>query len=459
MRNKKIILEQTPVNSDTTNITSTGNTQTFDLSQAITLGCFNQYKNWFDIDPGNQPKTTKNGKPVVTGKNKKGDVIFFYDNGVAKNITSGTTKMWSCDSLKISLSSPVTTQIDYNPETCNKILTTYIQSTFQYQYQGIQPRKDISQLQKQINICYGGGKYNDFKGYTDNLVPGTNETLLTVPNGKNPFVGGIWTRVLRNFKSGFDFVKDLLGGKMTEYIKAPNPYIFTIGGYQNESTDKKLKSLIKENLKKLSDDKKNNIISERNIIKNRTNILIENRVVKTKKSQEKLFNDILSEAIYFNSQGFDKDLINEGFWDTITGFFGKHGVDSISSTFKEYLASKIVGWIGGDPNSWVGTLIVTTIGNVPVTDYSKLTDCDYLTKVLAKSISETAISKVQHDKGMTSGVFDVLRNGLVDALDETTFAQKIEGYLVQSICPNLNNVQQKLVDKASTMKQRALSPS
>jgi hypothetical protein len=448
MKKIKLIEQESPISSGTTQQVSTD--ETF-LRNAYKSGCIPKWLNKPQIGD-------YNNKKVIYGTSDNNTYVFYADLTV-ENITTKSKRKWTCDSLTVSVSPAVGTEVKLDTTTCNQILTTYIQATFQYQYQGIQPRKDIPQLQKQINTCYGGGQYNNFSGYSDNKIPGTQQDLLMLPTGKNPFIGGLWTRVLRTVQRPFDFVKNLLGGKMTEYIEAPNPYIFTIGGYQNESTDKKLKSLIKENLKKLSDDKKNNIISERNIIKNRTNILIENRVVKTKKSQEKLFNDILSEAIYFNSQGFDKDLINEGFWDTITGFFGNHGVDSVAATFKEYLGGKIVGWFGGDPNSWVGTTIVTTLGNVPLSDYPKLTDCDYLTKLLSKSIVETAISKVQHDNGMASGIFDVIRNGLVDALDETTFAQKIESHLVKTICPNLNNVKQKLEDKSNTMKQKALSPS
>jgi hypothetical protein len=190
-------------------------------------------------------------------------------------------------------------------------------------------------MQSNINTCYGGGMFNSFTGFPQNVVVtnsdgGTStKPFLSIPENKNPF--GFFRKSLN-----FNFIKKLLNGE-TDYITDRNPYVFSIGGIQKESREKALKSLIRENLIELSNEKKKNIISESKIIKTRGDILVENRIIKTKKQQEIFFNEILSEAIYLNSQGFDRDLINEGFWDTITGFFTNHGTDSIAGTFKEFL--------------------------------------------------------------------------------------------------------------------------
>ena len=45
----------------------------------------------------------------------------------------------------------------------------------------------------------------------------------------------------------------------------------------------------------------------------------------------------ISEAIYLQSQGFDKQIIKEEFWDSIKGLFGQHGSEAIFGTFKEYM--------------------------------------------------------------------------------------------------------------------------
>ena len=69
-----------------------------DLGQAYKSGCFATYK-WFTIDTGLQPKKTKSGKSVISGKNNKGEQIFFYENGKVKNLVTGKELNWSCDKL------------------------------------------------------------------------------------------------------------------------------------------------------------------------------------------------------------------------------------------------------------------------------------------------------------------------------------------------------------------------
>jgi hypothetical protein len=95
MKNKKVIREQ----SSSANAGST----TIDLTQAVKLKCFDRFK-WFVIDRGVQPVKTKTGKQVVSGKNKKGDTVFFYGDGNVTNVTANpkVTKKWSCSSLNQS---------------------------------------------------------------------------------------------------------------------------------------------------------------------------------------------------------------------------------------------------------------------------------------------------------------------------------------------------------------------
>lgn len=98
MKNKKVIREQSsPANAGST---------TIDLTQAVKLKCFDRFK-WFVIDKGVQPVKTKSGKQVVSGKNKKGDTVYFYGDGNVTNVTANpkVTKKWSCSSL--STTSPV----------------------------------------------------------------------------------------------------------------------------------------------------------------------------------------------------------------------------------------------------------------------------------------------------------------------------------------------------------------
>lgn len=90
-----------------------------------------------------------------------------------------------------------------------------------------------------------------------------------------------------------------------------------------------------------SEPKKKIDLGENKIIKNRFNILSENRMVKTKSQRQKLFQELFVETAYLNSQGYDTYLINETFLDTLKGLFGT-AADSTLQYFKEQIAKWLI---------------------------------------------------------------------------------------------------------------------
>jgi hypothetical protein len=81
---KKIIFEQ--------------NQTSIDLVLANKKNCFDDYT-WFTKDSDRQPKMTKSGKQVITGKNNKGEVVFFFGDGTVSNVVTKVTKKWFCEAL------------------------------------------------------------------------------------------------------------------------------------------------------------------------------------------------------------------------------------------------------------------------------------------------------------------------------------------------------------------------
>lgn len=218
-----------------------------------------------------------------------------------------------------------------------------------------------------------------------------------------------------------------------------------------------LKSIIRESLIGAKKVKERNVLGESKIVKARLSVVLENVNLKTTKQKDKFYNELLSEMIYLNSQGFDKDIIKEGFWDSLTGLLG-HAPTGIMEYFKEYIGKWIVGHLTPvDPEGWIGSIIITSIGNLDIGDISKLTDCNFLTKLISKSVAEGAIRKVTHEKGLDGPFYDILRNSLVDMLDESTFAQKLEEGLVSVICPLLGGVKTKMDSATDKLKEKALS--
>jgi len=226
---------------------------------------------------------------------------------------------------------------------------------------------------------------------------------------------------------------------------------------KNEGTDV-LKSLVRESLIEVSENKKRMLTEEKSIVKTRMNLLTENVNVKSKKSREKFCDDLLNEMIYLNKQGFEQKVISEGFFDIIKGMFGNSG-ESIMQMFKQKIAEWLMDKFApeGFKSTWIGGIIVNVISNTPIMDIPKLTECSYLTKSLSKGIVEELPKQLQHKSGTEGAFYDVLRNSLIETLEDSNLGQKIEGKLVEIVCPMLSGVKGKMYDIGSQMKEKALA--
>jgi hypothetical protein len=326
---------------------------------------------------------------------------------------------------------------------CKTQLLQYLGTAMDWQMNGGSINPTIQQYKPYIVRCKNAGAYDEASGFT-NVTQTELSDFVDFSADNSPF--GFFRQ---GKELSWNNIKNILSGN-SNVLKRPNPYI--IGQQIAESVDTKLKSLIKENLITLSEQKKTNLLSETTIINTRFQIIAESKV----DDKDKLFNEVISEMIYLNSQGFDKTLINEGFWDVLGGLFPSGNV--IGGWFKEKMASWLIEAIApGQENSWIGNIIITTIGNLKVGDITKLTNCDFTTKLLAKSISEGVIRKFAESKGVSGVLADLIRNSMVDHLDSSDFAQKLETGLSHMICPLLGGVSQKMATVATEMKNKAIA--
>jgi hypothetical protein len=336
---------------------------------------------------------------------------------------------------------------------CREDLINYLGAAFEFQKEGIKDAGlDIVATQKTLQGCYRSGKFDSMTDI------GPNDLNVEFTKKDNPFEG------MRGFGNGLDIkeIKKILIGNTNKLplvgLAGKNPYLnFYIDRRDMNESKRKLNSLIKENLQILSEQKSNNLLAETKIIQTRTKILTENRILKFKQPREKFFNEIISEAIYLESQGFDKQIIKEEFWDTLKGLFGQHGSEAIFGTFKEYMGKWLLQKLTPvNPEGWIGSIVVAAIGNLHIDDISKLTDCSFLTKKLASSIGEGIARKIQHDKGYDGGISDVVRNGLFSAIDNTEMVKSLENGIAALICPSLKGVKDKIKNKAEQMKTMAV---
>ena len=224
-----------------------------------------------------------------------------------------------------------------------------------------------------------------------------------------------------------------------------------------DSYDIDLKKTIKESLKNVKSSKKKVNNRENNIIKTRLKFITEDRNLESVDEQKKVGSELFEEVLYLNSQGFTTPLLNEGLFDFLGGVLG-HSTEGVTQFFKEKLVDKVMSLLGVNPDSWVGGVVSTTIGNLPLTDIPKLfNDCSFTTKLLAKSIAEEAVNQVRLGVGASGGFYDILSNTLVEMIEKGDFAQSVEEKLAQSICPMLSDVRNKFNDTEQGLKDKVFS--
>ena len=323
---------------------------------------------------------------------------------------------------------------------CRTVLGQYLGAALQYNAKvETTPIPQLREFQQQLVKCDGAGKFDSFEGFKE------DETAEV--KGKLSPYGFLNKRI--NKRQVFR----ILSGK-TKYLKAPSPYIIGL----NESTELNIKSLIKENLTKVKTEKLKTYSAESKIVKGRASIIIESTILKTKPQQKKLFNDILTESIYLNSQGFSKHIIEEQFFDTLKGFFEKEDFNSIYDTFKQYMGEWLVSKLTPlHSDGWMSKLIINSIEDVNVSDFEKLLDCSFLTKSISKSIVDGSVGKLNKDSDLDGGLYDMVRNNIFDYVNGNDFLNKLESDITKILCPLLNGISEKLDNAHEEIRDKAMS--
>lgn len=244
-------------------------------------------------------------------------------------------------------------------------------------------------------------------------------------------------------------------GNVTDYSLSANAGSAT--PVRESYRDRELKNLIRESLLDIKRTKKKINLGENKIINSRIKLISEHRTLKTKSQKDKFFNELMMEMAYLNSQGYDSQLINENFLDMLKGLFGT-AADSTLQYFKESIAKWLIEKLTPmDPNGWMANIIIAAVGNVPIGEVSKLTECNYLSDVLTKSIVEGAVNKYKNEQGLTGPFYDILRNGIIEMLEDTKFGQTVEHAIGELVCPLLGGIKDKMGSAAEGMKKGALS--
>lgn len=131
------------------------------------------------------------------------------------------------------------------------------------------------------------------------------------------------------------------------------------------------------------------------------------------------------------------------------------GVDALFQYFKEYAAKWILKSLNLNPDGFLGSIFITSIGNLPIGDILKLTDCNYAVPYFTKSIVEGMIRKFLVSKGYENPITATVRNALTEVMEDTEFVKNLQGKLLGLLCPmwqglakKMDKVGEKLADKA-----------
>jgi hypothetical protein len=219
---------------------------------------------------------------------------------------------------------------------------------------------------------------------------------------------------------------------------------------------KPIKNKIHRTLIEIKENKKKTIL-ENKIIKNRFKIILEDKNLR--KNKDKFFSQLNSEIVYLNKQGYNPKLVKEGLSDIFTSLFGDSS-DSIFHNWRDSGVNWLINQLGFDNESKISNLIRMSFSNIPVKDIPEvITNCELVTKIVAKSMHQSYLQELQEDFGVKSLSGEVMKNLITDNIHNDEFLSRLEGGLSNIICPLLGRVSANMAKQEDNIKSKLFAPS
>jgi|LakMenEpi03Aug12_release.lakeMendotaPanAssembly.Ray.scaffolds.fasta_scaffold263563_4 hypothetical protein len=192
-----------------------------------------------------------------------------------------------------------------------------------------------------------------------------------------------------------------------------------------------LKNIVKENLLDIKFQKENYNKSLNKL--KRLQFEVNDNIFETKIEKENIAMRVFNELIILESNGHYKKLLNEEEWKGFPTW--------LWDTVKEKVIRTIVNTVApSKKDTWAANVIVTGLGDIDINEIPKLGNCEFVTTQLAKAIVEGSLEHVKREMGFTSGISDLVRNALVETLEQGDLLENMKEKLVGTICPSLKKV-------------------
>jgi hypothetical protein len=207
------------------------------------------------------------------------------------------------------------------------------------------------------------------------------------------------------------------------------------------------KSLIKKHIVETKEKKDSSII-ENNLINSRLKFVLGNddfnKLSGHKKA--KVSFELFEEIATLSNQGF---INEENLLNTFKGLFGDD-VNSLPETFYKPWIDTVLKTLNMS-DSYLKKYLISQLTKNPSEVWNSFEDCEKMTNMVAKALSETLIFHLKMDKDFSS--LPEIRNSLEETMREEVFINKIEDKISGMICSSFEKYSSKASNVLDKLKQ------
>jgi hypothetical protein len=290
-------------------------------------------------------------------------------------------------------------------------------------------------------------KNTDIGGYTQYDLDKVHIYRCIVSN-KKPF-GGVMGR------EPDKRISDMLTRVQSPYTMSDRFDVITL----NESKVKSEKTLIRESLLKFK-SKKQDLIIETNIVKNRLSVIPTKGVERSNMSFEKFLSRLMSEMRTLEKTGYSQTALNEGLFDFIGGAFGDNTKTTVIDNFSKRFTKYFLGKMNLTDESQFGQIITKIIDDsVKNGQFVQLmSDCRKMSDMISDSIVKEYVNvKISRPTTGGSPIEMAIKKSIADTLNQTDLSSKISADITPKVCEVLSKIQSKSSELEMNLKNKIVS--